>query len=316
MELENQKRLQSYSSPLTVDALEKHDLKHTSGPCQLRQFACGECHYSWWRNVLKSKPVSRCTGKKCGNKRYDALPREKEFGIGRFVCPNIECNRIFFGYCEAMDSLRCKKCWTFVKPYIHPKWKKRSRLNPDTKPFQPHPRRHYQSTTDSDDLGPKFVTMSMAYDIHQYPTQFSLSQESLLDSDKQPIQEADQYLSQGTQSSLSQESLPDSILSGSSHQPAPKQPEITARKKPKPFNPSRVHVPTGGTVSTFLSQINFEKEGEYVDLDYDDDDDDEKARPSRFECDCGKNLQLSGCKIQLSVVKKTYQLGDLHPMPY
>ena len=94
--------------------------------------------------------------------------------------------------------------------------------------------------------------------------------------DKQPIQEADQYLSQDTQSSLTQESLPDSILSDLSHQPTPKQPEITARKKPKPFNPSSVHEPTGGTVSTFLTQIDFEKEGEYVDLDYDSDDDDEK----------------------------------------
>ena len=197
MELKNQKRfqscLQSYSknsSPLTINALEKHDLKHTSGPCQLRQFACGECHHSWWRIVLKSKPVSQCTRRRCGNKRYDALPREKEFGIGQFLCPNTECNHEFFGYCEAIDSLQCKKCWAFVKPYIHPKWKKKQK---------------------------------------QY----------LEPQHKQYLGSQHQWFYQGR------------------------------RKKPKPFNPSSVHVPTGGTVSTFLTQVDFEKEGIYVELDYD-----------------------------------------------
>ena len=59
-------------------------------------------------------------------------------------------------------------------------------------------------------------------------------------------------------------------------------------------------------MSTFLSQINFEKEGEYVDLDYDGDDDDEKARPSRFECDCGQKFTVI---VRMQDIAKCFDCG-------
>ena len=63
------------------------------GPCELRQFGCGYCRQSWWRTVLKSKPVSRC--RNC-QQHYDALPRNKEFGFGRYHCTKPSCGRKFF----------------------------------------------------------------------------------------------------------------------------------------------------------------------------------------------------------------------------
>ena len=82
--------------PLTEDALRRHDLKTS---CELRQFACGPCDNPWWRTVSICKLVSKC--KQCGV-QYDALERDREFGIGRFTC---HCGNTFYAKCEATDIL-------------------------------------------------------------------------------------------------------------------------------------------------------------------------------------------------------------------
>lgn len=108
---------------LTEEALRQHDMLTT--PTELRQFACRDCDQVWWRVVLSIKMVSRCKG--CVRK-YDALPRHKEYGIGRFTCP--ECTHVFYSRCHANTSCPCYECGCVVsKPYVHPGNKLNAALN-------------------------------------------------------------------------------------------------------------------------------------------------------------------------------------------
>ena len=67
---------------------------------------------------MSVKAVSRC--KHC-NVIYNALPCNKEYGIGRFICPDEQCGNVFFGRCHAECKWKCYGCETVVsKPYIHP----------------------------------------------------------------------------------------------------------------------------------------------------------------------------------------------------
>ena len=98
---------------LTVDALRQHDLLNT--PTELRQFACRDCDLVWWRVVPSIKMVSTC--KKCYRK-FAALDRFKEYGVGRFICPN--CKHVFYSRCHADTKCPCYECQLPVsKPYIH-----------------------------------------------------------------------------------------------------------------------------------------------------------------------------------------------------
>ena len=120
---------------LTEAALRKLDI--SMGVLQLRQFACEACDRVWWKTVPCTKPVSKCF--QCKTK-YDALPREKEFGIGRYRC--LECNNSFFSRCEATSERPCFNCdFTVRAPYIHPKFKpirrRRPPVDPSTSPFEP-----------------------------------------------------------------------------------------------------------------------------------------------------------------------------------
>ena len=257
---------------LTVEALEQHDQKETSGPCELRQFACGDCQHWWWRMVLKTKPVSRCRGSGgCGSIRYDALPRDKEFGIGRCICPNTRCKRKFYAYCEATDELECRKCGTPSKPYIHPRWRKRrrgARLNAGAKPFRPRP--NYR-------------------DRDLQPAQFR-SQEGSMESLGPTFYPATQggavYFGGGGGIRSIEGSLAGLSLSEDETppQPPPPQRQPRPRRKPRIFNASQPHESDGNTMTTFLTQVDFEKTGEEVALDYDSDDDDEKIGACNFEC--------------------------------
>ena len=115
---------------LTKEALREHERLTT--PKELRQFACRPCENVWWRVVLSIKAVSRCNRCKV---RYDALPREKEYGIGRFICPNDKCGNVFYGRCHADSKWKCRECETIVsKPYIHPsneqRYRSKSRVRP------------------------------------------------------------------------------------------------------------------------------------------------------------------------------------------
>ena len=101
---------------LTQEALREHD--RLTSPEELRQFACESCNHTWWGVVPSLKAVSRC--RQC-NTTYDALPRNKEYGIGRFVCPNEKCGYVFYEACYAESKRKCHNCETMVsKPYIHP----------------------------------------------------------------------------------------------------------------------------------------------------------------------------------------------------
>ena len=240
---ETQRQLQSPSPYLTAKALEEHDLKTTTGPLELRQFACLLCYHWWWRTVLKSKPVSRCRGEFCEGRRYDALPKNKEFGIGRLICPNETCNRTFYAHCEATDYLKCRKCKTPTKPHMHPKWRKRRSLNPNAETFRPASR---------EDTGPHFNPVS------------KFEQDDL------------------------------SSLEALSLDPPPTTAASTATPRRRIFNPSMPHVPTGNTISTFLSQCDFEQNGTEVILDYDEDVDEYAVGACSFEC--------SGCNNEYTVL--------------
>lgn len=110
---------------LTAEALRKLDI--LTGALQLREFACENCDHVWWKTVPFTKLVSKCN--KCRVK-YDALPRDKEFGIGRYQCT--QCKHSFFLRCEATSEQSCFNCKSTIKtPYIHPKFRP---LPPPTEP--------------------------------------------------------------------------------------------------------------------------------------------------------------------------------------
>ncbi|KAL3855308.1 hypothetical protein ACJMK2_014524 [Sinanodonta woodiana] len=69
------------------DLLRKHEII-----TETRLFACKHCDHAWWRKVPARKMVSKC--KKCG-KRYNAIPRNQEWGWAIFVCI---CGREFSGF--------------------------------------------------------------------------------------------------------------------------------------------------------------------------------------------------------------------------
>ena len=134
---EDQSKLLREGNPflLTEAALRKHDI--STGALELREFACENCDRYWWKTVPCTKPVSKCF--KCKTK-YDALPRDLEFGIGRYKC--FGCNKIFFARCEATSERSCFNCDGTVRaPYIHPKFKpiRRNRppIDPTTSVFKP-----------------------------------------------------------------------------------------------------------------------------------------------------------------------------------
>lgn len=313
MRLEDQERLQRNAptdTPLTPENLEKHDRKYTTGPCELRQFACGVCNHYWWRTVLKSKPVSRCRNGACRNTRYDALPRNKEFGIGRFICPNDDCKKEFYGFCQATDKLKCRKCKTLAKPHIHPKWRKRERksdLNAGAKPFYPRSGgRSCFGGRQQQDFGPKFEpTSSGGYgagyggagyqqgppsdDTGQYFHAYSSGGE---DNSQPPLHE--QFAGMG----LGDQARPRSAgseRSGRSSGPR------------KIFNASKKHEPEGGTESTFLSQFDFDANFVGVDVAYDIDDHDEKVGVCNFECDCGNTFI---CTVRMMDQAECYECGE------
>ena len=215
-----------------------------------------------------SKMVSRC--RKC-HIRYDALDREKEFGIGRFQCTKPACKRVFFAKCQATDVLRCRKCKTPVgSPHIHPKWRKhqhvpRSRpgpgfrqvcsLNPSAAPFVPALKQQRRE--------PSFEPVSL---------QRSLNKMSISASN------AHSYVP----SNMTQPAVPVPAT-------AAVLPQKKSAPKPNVINASRIHNSSGSTVSTFITQMD-EGDLEDVLLDYDSDDDGVGA--CRFECDCGNRYTV------------------------
>ena len=117
---------------LTEKALKKHDI--ATGTCELRQFACAPCDNVWWRVVSTYKSVSRCYTCRI---RYDALPREFEFGIGLYTCSG--CGKEFKSKCTAQTDCPCFDCETLVsKPFIHPKFNRTRVATDRSRPRHKH----------------------------------------------------------------------------------------------------------------------------------------------------------------------------------
>ncbi|XP_059174299.1 shiftless antiviral inhibitor of ribosomal frameshifting protein homolog [Physella acuta] len=73
-----------------------------------RLFACRHCVRSWWKKVPNRKMVSTCRG--C-DRKLEAIPRDKEWGWGRFECQNIHCRNVFYGVgVMGMTKSLCHKC--------------------------------------------------------------------------------------------------------------------------------------------------------------------------------------------------------------
>ena len=287
-----QKCLQSEGNRvlLTEAALRKHDIKHMTGPCELRQFACGPCDHPWWRIVPVSKMVSRC--REC-HIRYDALDREKEFGIGRFQCTKPACKRVFFAKCQATDVLSCRKCKTHVRsPHIHPRWRKhqhvpRSRpgsgsrqnhlLNPSAAPFVPASKQKRRE--------PSFEPVSLQRSLNKMSISASNSHSYAPSNTTQPTPSQPRGVgpSVAPQKKSTQDSAPGPAAAA---EPLWKK----SAHKPKVINASRVHNSSGSTVSTFITQMDENDFDEEVPLDYDSDEDGVGA--CRFECDCGNRYTV------------------------
>ena len=263
-----------------------------TGPCELRQFGCGPCDHPWWTIVPVSKMVSRC--REC-RIRYDALPREKEFGIGRFKCTKPTCERMFFATCEATDVLHCRKCKTPVaNPYIHPKWRKRRHipqsrpgsgprrgrsLNPSAVPFIPRSRQQRQE--------PSFEPVSLQGSFNRMSLSASNSSSYVHSNAMHP------KISQPQGTPAPKPAAVPPKKSTPNTAPTP-QHKSTSKPKVKKFNASRVHNSSGSTMSTFITQMS-DDEFEEVNLDYDSDDDG-GVGACRFECDCGNKYTVL-CKM-------------------
>nr|XP_022335015.1 repressor of yield of DENV protein homolog [Crassostrea virginica] len=84
--------------------------KHLSD-VSIRQFACGPCDKMWWRRVPSRKAVSKCF--RC-RKRFDAVPRDNEWGVAEFTC---ECENVFRGYGQMNNTYcPCYVCHRMVQP--------------------------------------------------------------------------------------------------------------------------------------------------------------------------------------------------------
>ncbi|KAK2146489.1 hypothetical protein LSH36_605g03030 [Paralvinella palmiformis] len=76
-----------------------------------RLFACAPCDILWWRRTPDRKKVSCCN--RC-RKRYDAVPRDKEWGWAELHCPH--CNTEFRGWYAIYMKCPCPTCGQAVLP--------------------------------------------------------------------------------------------------------------------------------------------------------------------------------------------------------
>ena len=88
---------------LSVENLRLHD--ELMEEVELRQFGCEPCYRSWWKKVRIQKPVCHC--RNCRTK-YDALPRDKEYGVAEFVCQR--CGHTFRGRGRVTTTSECYQC--------------------------------------------------------------------------------------------------------------------------------------------------------------------------------------------------------------
>lgn len=88
---------------------------------EIRQFACRPCDSVWWRRVPGRKTVSKCH--RCKT-RYDAVPRESEWGVAEFTCRN--CGNVFKGFGQMNNTYSpCYVCNDIAQPSkIFPKMRR------------------------------------------------------------------------------------------------------------------------------------------------------------------------------------------------
>jgi hypothetical protein len=249
---------------------------------------------------------------------------------------------MFFGYCEAVDILRCRKCGTPSTPYIHPKWRKsRAGLNPRAKTFYPQHKNNNNNNSNNNKVPLPAIDehseTPSGHKIWDDPDEIPLPSIGCLSFDDVPIEEAESLsicstidtvdvdvtkaaddgeiidnLSQASSdwlvpdtrstATLSSEDSDDDTLSQcssiSSEAAAQNEGTPTLADRRRIFNASKVHEPTGGTVSTFLTQLDFNVTGVDVVLDYDVDTDEGKVGVCKFECAECENEYTVICRLQ------------------
>ncbi|KAK3588309.1 hypothetical protein CHS0354_000311 [Potamilus streckersoni] len=83
-----------------------NEVQRNEIPAQVRQFGCEQCDHMWWRRVPSRKLVSKC---KVCKQRFDAIPRENEWGWAKHSCDH--CRNEFYGFAEMNGSPSpCYKC--------------------------------------------------------------------------------------------------------------------------------------------------------------------------------------------------------------
>ncbi|KAH9488589.1 hypothetical protein Btru_061700 [Bulinus truncatus] len=104
---------ESYTETLRKDAQKLESLLKNGIQASIRLFACKKCNKYWWRRVPARKEVSRCNGCRV---RYDPIPTDMEWGIGKFICL---CGNEFPGFGEmGVTYSPCYNCRTMV-PISH-----------------------------------------------------------------------------------------------------------------------------------------------------------------------------------------------------
>ncbi|KAK3591669.1 hypothetical protein CHS0354_040582 [Potamilus streckersoni] len=99
-----------FKDDVIQDLLRKQDILS-----EVRQFACKPCDNVWWRKVPARKMVSTC---RICRIKYDAIPKEEEWGWAIFEC---SCGNIFSGFGQMNVTKRtCYRnkggCGQFVLP--------------------------------------------------------------------------------------------------------------------------------------------------------------------------------------------------------
>ncbi|CAL1528717.1 unnamed protein product [Lymnaea stagnalis] len=98
-----------YVRALKVDAERVASLLVNGIKATVRQFACQGCSRSWWMKVPERKEVSKCHRCKI---RYDPIPKDMEWGVGKFVC---DCGNEFTGFAQmGVTSSECYECGLLV----------------------------------------------------------------------------------------------------------------------------------------------------------------------------------------------------------